>query len=516
MTADLLGAAKESTDVEPIGHNKVERDAMYTPNEKKRLKPDKKSQDMYAVNNNESKKVVDRLIDLARELQPCDLTADSLYDSILYQVSHKKDRYKSFHLRKQIAYFLVKYPEVFHALTKKHTSETEESYESFVWNIFHGLSFPKLDITTAVLAKMWNVRITLVTPRGLYRMFHNVKPKQSDIVIVWNGLTGLESQFTATKVSNPQWRPLKGLDWAGDVKLLANVKNASSLAEKFYRKRTAQVVLDEYSEVTDSILNMKEQLVTMNDEVNAFQEQIDSMKQKITTWAANVYKMEGRQGVLRLRLMELGVNINKLAESGSVVPGFQDFLPPENLPPAKKRKPTSTEPNPETEQLGAPPDFTSENAVQVNAEVHQASGLDLEQALEEPETSQSTTVDAYAEESFSVLKVVTPDLSIVKTIPGDTPRQQHPMWSTPNTAQPSVSSSTTQPVVSSQQQQQLVRQLAAAGVQQVQLPAQPATFQTSRGEVGVRWGKTLKGVHKFWCFRCQEPFTTKNDCTRHE
>ena len=49
-------------------------------------------------------------------------------------------------------------------------------------------------------------------------MFHNVKPKQSDIVIVWNGLTGLESQFTATKVSNPQWRPLKGLDWAGDVK----------------------------------------------------------------------------------------------------------------------------------------------------------------------------------------------------------------------------------------------------------------------------------------------------------
>ena len=199
---------------------------------------------------------------------------------------------------------------------------------------------------------------------------------------------------------------------------------------------------------------MKEQLVTMNDEVNAFQEQIDSMKQKITTWAANVYKMEGRQGVLRLRLIELGVNINKLAESGSVVPGFQDFLPPENPPPAKKRKPTSTAPNPEIEQLGASPDFTSKNAVQVNAEVHQASGLDLEQALEEPETTstphetpQSTTVDANTEESFSVLKVVTPDLSIVKTIPGDTPRQQHPIWSTPNTAQPSVSSSTTQPVV---------------------------------------------------------------------
>ena len=414
---------------------------MYTPTEKKKLKPDKKTQDMYAVNNNESKKVVDRLLDLARELQPCDLTADSLYDSVLYQVSHKKDRYKSFHLQKQIAYYLVKYPEVFHALTKKHTTETEESYESFVWNIFHGLSFPKLDITTAVLAKMWNVHITIVTPRGMYRMYHNSKPKQSDIVIVWNGLTGLESQFTATKVSNPLWRPLKGLDWGGDVKLLANVRNATSLAEKFYRKRTAQVVLEEYNQVTGSILNMKEQLVTMNDEMNAFQEQIDSMKQKITTWAGNVYKMEGRQSVLRLCLIKLGVNIDKLSEGGSVVPRFQDFLTPENPPPAKKRKPTSTAPNPESEQLGTPPDFTSENAVQVSAEVHQSSTvLDLEQVFEDPENtstphetpqSTSTAVSADKEELLSVVKVVTPDLSIVKTLPGDTVRQPHPLWFTP-------------------------------------------------------------------------------------
>ena len=86
----------------------------------------------------------------------------------------------------------------------------------------------------------------------------------------------------------------------------------------------------------------------MNDEVNVFQEQINSMKQEMETWAANVYKMEGGQGVLRLHLIELGVNIDKLAESGSVVPGFQDFLTPENPSPSKKRKPTSTAPNPET------------------------------------------------------------------------------------------------------------------------------------------------------------------------
>ena len=53
-------------------------------------------------------------------------------------------------------------------------------------------------------------------------------------------------------------------------------------------------------------------------------------------------------------------------------------------------------------------------------------------------------------------------------------------------------------------------------VQSIQLPQQPSMFQTSHGEVSVRLGKTLKGVHKFWCFKCQRPFTTKNDCTRHE
>ena len=466
LTPELRGPCKESTEVEPVGRNKMERDAMYTPSEKKKLKPDKDSQIMYAVNNNESKKVVKRIADLSRILQPCDITADSLYEAILYQVSHKRDKYKPYELRKQISYYLVKYPEVFYELVKKHIAKTEESYESFVWNIFHGLALPKLDITTAVLAKMWNIKISVVTPRGVYRMYHNRKPKESDIVIVWNGCSQLESQYTATKIDNPNWRPVKGLDWAGDVKILQNVKNASNMAEKFYRKRTAQNILNEYNEVTESILDMKEQLVNMNSEINAFQTKINSMKQKMNTWAANVYKMEGRQGVLRLKLIELGVDIDKLAEGGSVVPGFQTFLTPEAIeqPPAKKRKPTATVTNP-NQQLGTPPDFTSEYQVQVDAEVHQEStNLDLEQVLEqtggEASTEATPQLTAIAEAtpqltaiaettpqstatpqstttpqstatpqssgdtgaSLFVTKVVTPDLSVVKTIAGDTPR----------------------------------------------------------------------------------------------
>ena len=534
LTPELRGPCKESNEVEPVRRNKVERDAMYTPTEKKKLKPDKNCQIMYAVTNSEARKVVNRLSDLYRVLQPCDLTADSLYEAILYQVSHKADKYKPFQLRKQIAYYLIKYPEVFYELSKKHIDETEESYESFVWNIFYGLSFPKLDITTAVIARMWNLSITLVTPRGIYRMYHKMKPKKSDIIVVWNGCTGLESQFTATKGDRDDWRPIKGLDWAGDVKQLSNVKNASTMAERFYRKRTAQSIMNEYKEVSTTIIDMKEQLVNMNSQINEFQTKIDSMKHKMYTWASNVYKMEGRQGVLRLRLIELGVDIDKLAEGGSVVPGFQTFLTPEGQPPAKKSKPTATVTNPEHEQLGSPPDFTAENLHHVDAEVHQeSSNSDMTPKAEETTTGKpnpSATSTPSTAPEIQITKVIQEELSVVKEYAGaDVVEQRKELWRDPPTTQTAVPVLTPQTAVRVSAPQMtapvLIPQTAplvstpqtiAASTQLITLPQAPSTFVTSMGEVSVRWGKTLKGVHKFWCFRCRRPFTTKNDCTRHE
>ena len=77
-----------------------------------------------------------------------------------------------------------------------------------------------------------------------------------------------------------------------------------------------------------------ETLVDMNSEVNAFENQVQSMRQKINVWAQNVYKMEGKQGVLRLRLIELGVDVDKFSDGGSILPGFQEFTTPA-VPPEK-------------------------------------------------------------------------------------------------------------------------------------------------------------------------------------
>ena len=88
---------------------------------------------MYAANNKDAQKVVNYLSDLnGRILVSCDLTADSMLQAILHQISHKHDKYKVFQLRKQIFYFMVKYPEVFEPLCKKYLEENQEIYESFV------------------------------------------------------------------------------------------------------------------------------------------------------------------------------------------------------------------------------------------------------------------------------------------------------------------------------------------------------------------------------------------------
>ena len=159
---------------------------------------------------------------------------------------------------------MVKYPEIFEPLCRKHFEENEESYESFVLNFFHGLAYPRLNVVTAVIAKMWNIRVSVVTPRGIYKMYHNSRQKSADLVIVWNGVSGDDSHYSGAKIDNLPWRPIKGLDWAGDVKILSNVKNAAALAEKMCRKRNAKKIFEEYNEVSETILNMKETLVNMN------------------------------------------------------------------------------------------------------------------------------------------------------------------------------------------------------------------------------------------------------------
>ena len=500
---------------------------------------------MFAKSNKEARKVVDQLFDMkGRKLVPVDVTADSLYDSLLCQISRKKEKYKSYEFRKQIAYFLSKHPEWFAFMLDE--LNIEESYESFIMNLCQGLSMPNFKIVCAVVTKMWNVTIDIVTPKGVYKMYH--EQKYGEAVLVWNGVKGIDSQFCGSKIDNPNWHPIKGLDWSGDVKNLQNVKAAAVNAEKGFRSRTANKIVNEYNEVTESILTMKETLVQMNSDVTNMEKELKSMKQKIDVFASNVYKMEGKQGVLRLRLIELGVTVDKFLEPGSIVQGFQEFQTPQEPPPKKARTATVSKP----EDLGTPPDFSDMTpTISISAEVHKSATSTPSATVEQttagkptPASTPSTSAEIQTttgkptpastpstSAEIQITKVVQEEVTVVKEYAGaDVVAQRKELWSNPLPPQTAVPVSTPQtavPVstpqtavpVSTPQTTALVstpEMMITPTPQFITLPQTPSTFQTSMGEVSVRWGKTLKGVHKFWCFRCRRPFTTKNDCTRHE
>ena len=111
---ELRGPFVESKEVNAVGWNCVERDALYSTKEKKELRPNQACMNMNAKSNRDAEKAVQYCSGLGgRVLVPVDVTADSLPDATLKQVSHRKNIYKAFQLHKQICYFIAKYPETF-------------------------------------------------------------------------------------------------------------------------------------------------------------------------------------------------------------------------------------------------------------------------------------------------------------------------------------------------------------------------------------------------------------------
>ena len=318
LDSDLKGTFHRSNQVEPINKNRIARDALYTPAEKKKIKPTAECSKMYAMSNKDCYSVLDILGDkrLQRILQEVDVTAMSVYDSILYQVSHDR-KYKSYDLHRQIGYYMVRWPDVCVPLVKARMLPND-TYESFVKNIFYGFTFLPAYVVIAVITKMWNVSIDLITPRkGLVKCFHN-EPK-AHIVIVHNDQRDLELLYTATKGSDPEWRPVKGVDRSNTIKSVSNVKLASNFAEKKYHARTARAIMADYNAVSDSLKTMKTELV-------GFHQEMKSMESKIQIWSRNVNLMELRQLQLRLKLMDLGVNITSFSNQGTFVEGFQELI----------------------------------------------------------------------------------------------------------------------------------------------------------------------------------------------
>ena len=143
----------QSTEVNPIGKNKIEDNCLYSPTEKKNIKPTKATLAMYARNNSESAEISETLMgDFGRILEHVPVTAHLYFEALLYQISRDRTKYKSEQLMQQLAYYMIKWPQRFYDIVRPFLGI--HSYKSYVKNIFHGTKFIEYRVITAVISKM--------------------------------------------------------------------------------------------------------------------------------------------------------------------------------------------------------------------------------------------------------------------------------------------------------------------------------------------------------------------------
>ena len=469
--------------MDPIGKNKVDFDCIYTPKEKKKLKPTKACMTMYAIDNKDASSVTELLLgDFGRVMESVPVTAYSFCDAVLFQISHDRNKYKAIDLMQQMAYYMAKNPDKFVDIVKPF--QGEYSYESYIKNMYHGTKYIDTEVVTAVLALMWNLSISIIYPsRGTVPFYH--PDTVADVVIVCNEKLQPDHYFCATKPDNERWRPIRGKDWSNQITVLTNVKNAHAQAEKKLRTRLVNKVVGEFNTVTNKLNEMK-------DTLNLYQDQMASMEQKLKQWSSNVNLMEGKQGVLRLRLLELGVDANALTKTGPAVEGvhYTQKLTTEATP-------TSTISVPPGGDMGVPVSVEGSDTT-VHAEIHPT-----------PTATCSTDTVSTTSVALNVLSQAAIDSAVRSS-------------TTATTSTTSTSGGMIVPLSAAQIGQLItpggtpvggVQQILSVGGQNVLVSGSgPGTV----GNVSVRYGKILKGVHKYFCSKCQRPFTQKESLTRHE
>ena len=83
--------------------------------------------------------------------------------AILMQVVHDPHKYTPELLMHQAGMYMLRNPYHYYKALELELIKTGESYESYVFNIFHRNIWGD-DLIAAVIGDMWNIAISIVTP----------------------------------------------------------------------------------------------------------------------------------------------------------------------------------------------------------------------------------------------------------------------------------------------------------------------------------------------------------------
>ena len=218
--------------------------------------------------------------------------------SILAQVVHHTGMYPPDMCMRQIALELVRDPYKYYPLVEEDLMESGQSYASYCYNTFHQQIWGD-DLMAAILGKLWNISITIVTPKytAPLHLFH-VNP-MPDVVIVSNGGSWLEQEgqktthFSGTESTDVNFITVG----SGISNLTPDVLND---AVKAKRLATAKFLKDQEDHT----------LIALRGVVSA----INRMENKAAEMIEEAESLRDQLGRAEYLLQELGIRAEKIRE----------------------------------------------------------------------------------------------------------------------------------------------------------------------------------------------------------
>ena len=238
------------------------------------------------------------MIFLTQQTKP---DGNCLFSAILDQITHP-DGYTAEMLRRQTSFYMARYAHVFFPLVQ-YDLENDESYESYLVNIFDGNLWAD-DIMIAAIGRMFNLSITIISPRfdEAMHLFHDVK--DPDILLIGNGGPVMSERYnthfsaTKSKVLNAK-KP--GSTITAD-KLKFYIKSDFEYGRKVGRERLIET---EKQHALQRLKAINKGIHDMEDELNQMKKSLDNMKRK--------------KKDIEKELVDLGVDSKKVREvSGEI------------------------------------------------------------------------------------------------------------------------------------------------------------------------------------------------------
>ena len=218
-----------------------------------------------------------------------------MFNAVLDQITHPPG-YTAVMLRRQTAWYMAKNPYFFFPLVEPELDG--ESYRSYVENIFEGNVWADDMIATAI-SKMFNVSITIISPRlpEALHLFHG--DREPDILLIGNGGTmGTERENTHFSASKSKLANYKkpGSSMKDDSMRIIRKMNYD------YGFKTARERLIE-GEKRHAV----ERLVSLNKGIAALEEEMKEMNKQLQD-------LKRRRKGIETELVELGINQQQLKQ----------------------------------------------------------------------------------------------------------------------------------------------------------------------------------------------------------